>query len=52
MARRTRSDSTVDALEKKVGLPTGTIRNIDGRKTRKDKTIGSIRKEAEKRKHA
>lgn len=49
MARRDRSDQTVGAHEKKHGLPPGTIRNPDGRDTRSDKKIGTIRKEAEKR---
>ena len=35
--RKTRSDCTVDTYEKKHDLPTGTIRNKDGRKARKDK---------------
>ena len=35
--RKTRSDCTVDTYEKKHDLPTGTIRNTDGRKARKDK---------------
>lgn len=48
MFRKTRSDCTVDTFEKKCGLPTGTIRNKNGRKTRKDKTIGAIRSEAKK----
>lgn len=43
--RRTRSDCTVGAFEKKHGLPPGTIRNKDGRDTRSDKRIGTIRKE-------
>ena len=47
--RRTRSDCTVGTFEKKNGLPAGTIRNRDGRDTRSDKKIGTIRKEAEKR---
>ena len=50
MARRIRSDCTVGTLEKKLGLPAGTIRNKNGRDTRSDKLIGTIRKEAE-RKH-
>ena len=33
-------------FEKKHGLPPGTIRNKDGRDTRSDKKIGTIRKEA------
>ena len=48
--RRTRSDCTVGTFEKKNGLPAGTIRNRDGRDTRSVKKIGTIRKEAEKRK--
>ena len=48
-ARKTRSDCRVDTLEKKMGLPPGTIRNKDGRKTRKDKMVGTIRKEAQKK---
>ena len=47
--RKTRSDCTVGPFEKKHGLPEGTIRNTDGRDTRSDKTIGKIRKEAEKK---
>lgn len=49
MARKDRSDQTVGAHEKKHGLPAGTIRNPDGRDTRSDKKIGTIRKEGEKR---
>lgn len=44
--RKTRSDCTVGAFEKKHGLPPGTIRNKDGRDTRSDKKIGTIRKES------
>lgn len=43
--RKTRSDCTVGSFEKKHGLPPGTIRNDDGRDTRSDKKIGTIRKE-------
>lgn len=49
MARKTRSDCTVGSFEKKHGLPAGTIRNENGRKTRKDKQIGTIRSEAKKK---
>jgi hypothetical protein len=49
MARKSRSDQTVGSLEKKLGLPPGTIRNTDGRDTRSDKKIGTIRKEKEKK---
>lgn len=47
MSRQTRSDCTVGAFEKKHGLPAGAIRNVNGRDTRSDKLIGTIRKEAE-----
>lgn len=50
MPRKDRSDQTVGSHEKKHGLPAGTIRNKDGRKTRSDKKIGTIRKEGEKKK--
>lgn len=45
MARKDRSDQTVGSHERKHGLPPGTIRNKDGRDTRSDKLIGTIRKE-------
>lgn len=48
MARKTRSDCTVGTFEKKHGLPPGTIRNKDGRDTRSDKKIGTIRNEYQK----
>jgi hypothetical protein len=50
MARKDRSDQTVGGHEKKHGLGAGAIRNADGRDTRSDKKIGTIRKEAEKKK--
>jgi len=46
MARRIRSDCTVAAAEKKLGLPPGAFRNKNGRKTRSDKRIGTIRRES------
>ena len=46
--RKTRSDCTVGTFENKNGLPAGTMRNKNGRDTRSDKKIGTIRKEAEK----
>ena len=49
MARQVRSDCTVGSFEKKNGLPEGTIRNKDGRDTRSDKKIGTIRKENNKK---
>ena len=48
MSRKTRSDCTVGTFEKKNGLPPGTIRNKNGRDTRSDKLIGTIRKENKK----
>ena len=47
--RKTRSDCTVGAFEKKHGLPAGTIRKPNGRDTRSDKKIGTIRKEYNKK---
>lgn len=49
MVRKTRSDSTVGSFEKSRGLPPGTVRNPDGRDTRSDKKIGTIREEHEKK---
>lgn len=50
MARSDRSDQTVGKHEEKHHLPPGTIRNADGRDTRADKTLGTIRKEGEESK--
>jgi hypothetical protein len=47
--RKDRSDMTVGTLEKKHGLPPGTVRNPDGRDTRSDKKVGTIRKKAVKK---
>lgn len=43
MARKTRSDSTVGSFEKSCGLLPSTVRNLDGRGTRSEKKIGTIR---------
>lgn len=48
-SRKTRSDCTVGTFEKKNGLAPGTIRNSDGRDTRSDKLIGTLRKEAQQK---
>lgn len=48
--RKIRSDCTVGSMEKRYGLPAGTIRNPNGRDTRSDKLVGTIRAQAEKRK--
>jgi len=47
--RKPRSDKTVGSFEKDAGLPPGTVRNKDGRDTRSDKKLGTIRKEANKK---
>lgn len=47
--RKDRKDMTVKTFEEKHGLPPGSIRNDDGRDTRSDKLIGTIRKEHEKK---
>lgn len=52
MARKIRKDITVGNLEKKLQVPEGTIRNPDGRNTRSDKKLGTLRKEAEKKKNS
>ena len=49
ITRKTRSDCTVGTFEQKHGLPPGTIRNSNGRDTRSDKKIVTIRKEHEKK---
>ena len=49
-SRKTRSDIQVGNLEKKLGVPEGTFRNSDGRNTRSDKKLETLRKEAEKNK--
>ena len=46
--RKTRSDCRVGTFEKKHGLPPGTIRNRNGRDTRSDKKIGTIRSDYNK----
>lgn len=51
MARRKiRSDCTVGAAERILGLPAGTFRHPSGRDMRSDKLIGTLRKEALKKK--
>lgn len=48
MARKIRSDITVGNLEKKLGILPGSFRNPNGRDTRSDKKLGTMRKEAAK----
>jgi hypothetical protein len=47
MARKIRSDIQVGNLEKKLGVSPGSFRNPDGRDTRSDKKLGTLRKEHE-----
>ena len=42
---KTRSDRAVGTYEKKYDLPTGTLKNPDACKVRKDKTLKSLKKE-------
>ena len=43
--RKTRSDCTIGTFEKTRGLSEGSMRHPSGRKMRKDKTIGALRKQ-------
>lgn len=49
MTRKIRGDARVGNVEKTRGLPPGTIRNPNGRDTRSDKKVETIRKEANQR---
>lgn len=53
MARKVRGDCTVGSLEKNLGIKPGSFRNPDGRDTRSDKLLRTLRKEFEnsKKKH-
>lgn len=46
--KKIRSDCTVGTVEKTRGLPSGSIRNPDGRDARSDKKIATLRKDFEK----
>ena len=48
MRRKIRSDCKVGNLELMLGVAPGTIRNKDGRDTRSDKLLRTLREEAEK----
>lgn len=50
MGRQIRSDCTIGSLEKKLGIPAGSFRNSNGRDTRSDKLLGTLRKQAQKKK--
>jgi hypothetical protein len=43
--RKDRSDMTVGNHEKKHGFPAGTLRNPNGRDTRSDKLLKTVRQE-------
>lgn len=43
--KKIKDSAKVGNVEKKLGLPPGTIRNKDGRDTRSDKRLGTLRKE-------
>jgi hypothetical protein len=43
--RKIRGDIRIGALEKKLGLAPGAIRNPDGSKARSDKKLDTLRKE-------
>ena len=45
MSLRELEAETVGSIEKKFGFPPGTFRNADGRDTRSDKKLATIRKE-------
>ncbi len=49
MARKIRSDIQIGNLEKKLGISPGSFRNPNGRDTRSDKLLGTLRKENEKK---
>lgn len=46
--RKDRSDMKIGTFEKKHGLPPGTIRSKEGRDTRSDTKLGTIRKRPNK----
>lgn len=45
--RKIRSDCKIGTLEKKLGLE-NVFRNLNGRNTRSDKLVGTVRKELKK----
>mgnify|MGYP003404728295 CR=1 FL=1 len=47
--RKTRSDCRVGTFEKTRGLPSGSLRNPNGRDARSDKKIGTLRKDCKKK---
>ena len=49
MVRKDRSDMTAKTFEEKHGVPPETVRNKNGRDTRGDKTLKTIREDAKKK---
>ena len=49
MSKRMRSDAKLETVAKKLGIPEESFRNPDGKKTRKDKLLRTMRKDAEKK---
>ncbi len=47
--RKTRSDCRVGTFEKSRGLPSGSLRNPNGKDARSDKKIGTLRKDWNKK---
>ncbi len=46
--RKDRKDIRIGNFEEKHGLPPGTIRNKDGKDTRSDAKLGTVKKRLEK----
>lgn len=49
MTRKIRSDCRVGTAERKYGLPSGSLRNPNGKDARSDKKIGTLRKDWKKK---
>jgi hypothetical protein len=48
MERKDRSDATIKKVAAKHDIPEEAFRNPDGRKTRNDKKVGTVRKDSSK----
>ena len=44
MLRKVKGNKRIEKVEKDLGLSIGAIRNKDGRDTRSDKELGTVRK--------
>lgn len=49
MPRKIRSDATLRTAAKNAGIPESAFRNANGRKTRNDKLISTMRKQDKKK---